>query len=259
MGWCTHHRDVPGCFLKLPSGGFRIGSATLPQAEVMTDTHETQTLPTEPERTSFWLLKPTRWIAGGLGAAALLVGGIGLGAAVADDDDDDRPVATKRANDASAVVDASQAPAPARVVTYGAKDAKALSGVLASALKEANGTPTSMEAHRNGTWSVDFEAANGDETTVLVAADGSASVVRTEAADADDANDPAPAGALDDKTLAAAVDAAFAEAQGVVVGIDLDDDPVEAYSVEVLASNGTEIEIDLNSTFDVTQVDVDQD
>ena len=116
-----------------------------------------------------------------------------------------------------------------------------------------------MEANRNGSWSVDFEAANGDETTVLVSADGSASVVRTEAADGDDANDRAPAGKLDEQSIAAAVDAAFGKAQGAIVWIDLDDNPSEAYSVQVLTSNGTETEIDLSTGFDVTQVDADND
>lgn len=228
----------------------------------MTDTNETQTIPTEPERTSFWHRKPTLWVAGGLGVALLLAGGIGLGAAIAgdDDDDDDRPVATGRLADTADVDDDSQAPeTSSKEATYGVKDAAALSAVLAAAVKETNGAPTSMEAHRNGAWSVDFETLNGDETTVLVAADGGANVVRTEAADADDANDPAPAVKLNDKTLAGVVDAAFAKVQGVIIGIDVDDNPREAYSVQILTKDGIETEIDLSADFKVTQVDVDED
>lgn len=225
----------------------------------MTNTDETQITPTTTQSTSFWHRKPTMWVGGGLAAAALLAGGIGLGAAVSgdDDDDEDRPIATQPVSNDS---DNDEVPqAPVEDASYGAKDAASLSGVLDAAIKESKGTPTSMEANRNGSWSVDFEAANGDETTVLVAADGSASVVRTEAADGDDANDPAPAGKLNDKSIAAAVDAALAEAKGVIVGLDLDDNPNEAYSVQVLTGNNAETEIDLNTKFAITQVDVDND
>lgn len=231
----------------------------LPQAEVMTNTDETQITPTTTQSTSFWHRKPTLWVGGGLAAAALLAGGIGLGAAVSgdDDDDDERPIATQPVNNDSESDDVAQGPAdPA---TYGATDAAAVAGVLDAAVKKSNGTPTSMEANRNGSWSVDFEAANGDETTVLVDADGSASVVRTEAADGDDANDRAPAGKLNDKSIAAAVEAALAETQGAIVGIDLDDNPNEAYTVQVLTSNNAETEIDLDTNFAVTKVDVDND
>jgi hypothetical protein len=229
----------------------------------MTETPETQTLSTQPERTTFWRRKPTLWIAAGLGAAALLVGGIGVGSAMAGDDDDDRPAATGTADVSDDVDDADDQqpaaePAPASGA-YGAKDAAALSDVLAAARTEAKGTPTSMEANRNGSWSVDLERANGDETTVLVTSDGSASVVRTEAAEADDANDPAPAGTLDDKSLAAVVKAALAESAGVIVDVGVDDNPSEAYSVQVLAKDGTEVELDLSTDFTVTQVDRDQD
>lgn len=232
------------------------------QSGVMTNTEETQTLTNDAETTSFWHRKPTLLIGGGIAAAALLLGGIGIGSAVTgdDDDDDDRPVATQPVNDSSDSDDdvAPTAAAP-EAATYGVKDAGALSDILAAAVRKTNGTPTSMEAHRNGSWSVDFEASNGDETTVLVAADGSASVVRTEAADADDANDPAPAGALNAKSIASAIDAALAKANGPIIGIDLDDNPREAYSVQVLNDKGTETEIDLDTKFGVTKVDIDND
>jgi hypothetical protein len=227
----------------------------------MTDTRQTQTVSDEPARTTSWRRNPTLWIAGGLGAAALLVGGIGVGAAMADDEDKDRPVGAQRddvsRDDEEMSDDTVQPVDPA--ATYGAKDAAVLTEVLAAARGEAKGTPTSMEAHRNGSWSVDLESANGDETTVLVASDGGASVVRTDKADADDANDPAPAGTLNDKTLAAVAAAALAEVDGLIVDVDIDDNRSEAYSVQVLAQDGTETEIDLSTDFAVTQVDVDQD
>ncbi|GAA3512615.1 hypothetical protein GCM10022234_04010 [Aeromicrobium panaciterrae] len=220
----------------------------------MTNTDETQTTPTNPTTTSFWHRKPTLWVGGGLAAAALLAGGVGLGTAVADGDDDDRPVATQPVNNDAD--DDSPVPVGGGS-TYGATDASDIAGILASAAKASNGTPTSMEANRDGSWSVDFEASNRDETTVLVAADGSASIVRTDVADGDDANDPAPAGTLTAQTIADAVKAALREEQGTIIGIDLDDDPAEAYSVQVLTSNGSEPEIDLSTGFDVTKVDND--
>lgn len=210
----------------------------------MTDTHETQTQPIQPRRTPSWRSHPVRWIAGGA-AAALLVGGIGLGSAMADDNEDDR--------------DAGRASGSSAAAGHGAKDAAALAGVLTAATAEAEGTATSIEAHRNGTWSVDLEQTNGDETTVLVDANGDASVERTEKADADDANDPAPAGQLTEENLTSIVEAAFAEAKGAVTDVDLGDDPAEAYSVQVLTDAGNETEIDLSSSFDVTQVDADRD
>ena len=220
----------------------------------MTHTDEIQTSPTTPEATPFWRRKPTQLIGAGLAIAALLAAGVGFGAAVADDDND-RPAASQPVNDDSE----AGVPASSTDATYGATDAAAISAILTSALNESNGTPTSMEAHRNGTWSVDFEAANGDESTVLVAADGSASVVRTEAADGDDANDAAPAGKLNERSITEAVRAALGEADGVIVGIDLDDKPAEAYSVKLLTGSGAETEIDLSAAFDVTKVEVDND
>ena len=223
----------------------------------MTHTDEIQTSPTTPEATPFWRRKPTHRIGAGLAIAARLAAGVVVGAAVADDDDDDndRPAASQPVNDDSE----AGVPASSTDATYGATDAAAISAILTSALNESNGTPTSMEAHRNGTWSVDFEAANGDESTVLVAADGSASVVRTEAADGDDANDAAPAGKLNERSITEAVRAALGEADGVIVGIDLDDKPAEAYSVKLLTGSGAETEIDLSAAFDVTKVEVDND
>jgi len=226
----------------------------------MTQTNETQTNSNNPDAQSFWHRRPTLWLAGGLGAAALLVGGIGLGSAIADDgdDDDDRSLTSQPLPDDTDDADL-RVTATGTSPSYGATDAAALSAILASAGNESSGTPTSMEAHRNGSWSVDLEAANGDETTVLVAADGSASVVRTEAADSDDANDPAPIGKLTRPNLAAAVEAALDRTKGVILEIDVDDNPAEAYSVQVRTDRGTEIEIDLDADFAVTKVDVDKD
>ncbi|MCW2841763.1 MAG: hypothetical protein JWR55_3246 [Aeromicrobium sp.] len=233
----------------------------------MTDTHETQTQPTRPDGTPSWRSHPARWIAGGAAAAALLAGGIGLGSAMADDEDDDRITGRNTVADSAdtardsddAVADSGPAAASAPPTGYGAKDAATLSRVLTAATAEAEGAPSSLEAHRNGAWSVDLEQANGDETTVLIDADGSASVVRTERADADDANDPAPAGRLTQENLVALVDAAFAEAKGVVTEVDLGDNRAEVYSVQMLTAAGAETEIDLDGSFDVTQVDVERD
>lgn len=229
----------------------------------MTTSDETQTTPTTPEQTSFWHRKPTLLVGGGLAVVALLAGGIGIGSAMADGDDDgdDRATSSQPAveddtDDADDVAD--QTPVDSGSAEYGVTDAAALTAILSAASKESGGTPTSMEAHRNGSWSVDFEAGNGDETTVLVA-DGKATVVRTEPADGDDANDPAPAGKLNEASLSSAVTAALAEAKGAIIGVDLDDNPNEAYSVQILTSSNTETEIDLDTDFKVTKTDVDDD
>jgi hypothetical protein len=214
----------------------------------MTDTHEIQTQPTPPERTSSWRSHPARWIAGGAAAAALLVGGIGLGSAMADDEDDDRIVGSNAVTDAADADDADADEASG----HGAKDAAALVTVLTAATAEVEGRPTSIEARRDGTWSVDVEKANGDETTVLIGADGAATVARTEQAETDDANDPAPAGQLTEENLTAVVEAALAEAKGVITEIDLGDEPAEAYSVQVLTPAGDEVEIDVSSSFEAT-------
>ncbi|MCD9198227.1 hypothetical protein [Aeromicrobium wangtongii] len=220
----------------------------------MTDTPKTQTHPVQPERISSWRSHPARWIAGGVGAAALLVGGIGLGSAMADDDGDDDDLVSR-----SALTDTTGTDHAEPAARHGATDAASLVRVLTAATAEAEGTPTSIEAHRDGLWSVDLETSNGDETTVLVGADGVASVGRTEKAEPDDADDPAPVGQLTEQNLTAVVEAVLAQAKGVISGVDLGDDPAEAYSVQVLTANGAETEIDLSSSFEVTQVDTDQD
>ena len=216
---------------------------------------------TASETTSFWRRKPTLVIGGGLAVAALVASGIGVGSEMADDGDDDgddRQIATQPVSDDSDD-DPAQTPADAGVKGYGAKDAAALTTILSAASEESGGAPTSMEANRNGSWSVDFEAANGDDTTVLVAADGKASVVRTEAADGDDANDSAPAGKLNEQNLSSAITTALAEVKGSIIGVDLDDNPTEAYSVQVLTDGEAETEIDLDADFKVTKTDVDND
>ncbi len=228
----------------------------------MTTSDENQTTTAASEPTSFWHRKPTLLIGGGLAVAALLAGGIGIGSAIADGDDDadDRSATSQPVeNDADEAGDVAPTSADPGAPGYGVTDAAALNAILASAADESAGTPTSMEANRNGSWSVDFEAANGDETTVLVAADGTATAVRMEPADGDDANDPAPAGKLDEASISSAIDAALAEAKGKVVGIDLDDNPNEAFSVQILTGGNTETEIDLDTSFKVTNTEVDND
>lgn len=221
----------------------------------MNETDETQSMPnqtpsTQTGNTSIWRRKSTLAIGGAVGVVALLAGGFGIGAAVGgddDDDDDDRPVAAQT----QTAVDSDD--------LAGAADADALIAVLSAARGESKGTVTSLEANLDGSWSVDLESDRGDETTVRVNADGAASVVRTEPADADDANDPAPAGELSDDNVAALVDAALGEAKGVIVDIDLDEEPKEAYSVQVRADDGTETDIDLATDFSVTSSEVDRD
>lgn len=231
--------------------------------EDMNETPDTQTPSNQPENSSIWRRKSTLAIGGAVGVVALLAGGIGIGAALGgdDDDDDDRPIAaqTQTTDDSDDLDGASASQTAPAGNAVGAADAESLIAVLSAARGESEGTVTSLEANRDGSWSVDLENDRGDETTVRVDADGAASVVRTEAADGDDANDPAPAGELSDDNVAALVEAALGEAQGVIVDIDLDDQENEAYSVQVRADDGTETDIDLATDFSVTNSEVDRD
>lgn len=269
MGRRALRRDTAFWFLKKPSAGFRNTSAVAVKNEDMNETPDTQppsnqTLSTQTGDTSIWRRKSTLAIGGVVGVVALLAGGIGIGAALGDDDDDDRPVAaqtqtTDDSDDSDDLDGASGSQTAPAGTSVGAADAEALIAVLSAARGESEGTVTSLETNRDGSWSVDLENDRGDETTVRVDADGAASVVRTEAADGDDSNDPAPAGELSDDNVAALVDAALGEAQGAIVDVDLDDQENEAYSVQVRADDGTETDIDLATDFSVTNSEVDRD
>ena len=103
---------------------------------------------------------------------------------------------------------------------------------------------------------VRVEAANGDETEVYVGTDGSTRIVETDPADGDDQG---PTGSLDESTVASIVEAALAEADGVITDIDLDDDGRSPYDVTVLLADRSTIDIDLGPDFAVLGTDVDRE
>jgi len=212
--------------------------------------------------------KPTRsrrplLIGGAIVAAIALVGGgvaVGLGLG----DDEGVPVGepssegTPGASVPAApeqTASSEPTPTPSASAPAGAADADALLAVIATATaaEQAEGDAVRLEARGDGTLEVDFETADGAETEVTVAADGTASVTDRDPGDADDV----PVGALDEPTVRALVDAVFAAGEGTVIELGVDDDRDSPYDATVLAADGATIEFDLDPDFAV--IDVDQD
>lgn len=213
-------------------------------------------------------------------AAVLAGGGVALGAAIADDDDDlDNASLTanssvdaaddSRADDDTAASgdtasddiasddianDDSTADGSAAAGVTGAASAAALSEIIAAAAEVADGSAVGIDAERDGSWDVSFETASGDETEVRVTTDGNASVISTEVADADD---KAPQGSLDAKTVDALVAAALAEVDGTITDLDIDDDPTSPYDISVLTRDGQSVDIELDAQMAVLSVERD--
>lgn len=206
-------------------------------------------------------------IGGGVLAAAVLVGGgVALGAGLSDDDDDRRVSDTADLGDQvtgqdDASTDGGTTPsgAPTSSSDVGTADADEINDVIATAADVAasdglGGVATDVDATNVGGWDVQFEATNGDETTVSVDADGTARVSDTDVADDDDQG---PTGELDVQTVEAIVAAALAESDGVITDIGIDDDGRSPYDVTVLRADRTTVEIDLGADFSVLSSDVD--
>lgn len=227
-------------------------------------------------------------IGAAVAAAVVLVGGgVAIGAAIADgdDDDDDRtPVAQTapgtaqdssrgeedrddddradddRADDSADDQDdvsaaPSGGPSSSAVdpATFGAASADELSDVIATAAAEATGDATSIDFKRDGHWDIEFTAADGSETDVRVDADGTASVFSTDT----ETDDSAPAGVLDTATIDALVTAAFAEHEGRIIEIDVDNDTASPYDLTVLRADGVTVELDFGPDFAVLATDLD--
>lgn len=208
---------------------------------------------------------------GGVLAGAILVGGgIIIGNELGDDDRVTLSGATQSSASTEATPSASEAVAPstgtatpstgAATATIGTADAAEISDVIATASVLAasdgfGGEPTAVDAKNDGGWEVLFETTDGDETEVYVGPDGSTRIVETEAADDDDR---APSGSLDEATVAAIVEAALAQADGVITDIEVDDGR-SPYDVTVLLADRSTVEIDLGADFAVLGTDVDRD
>lgn len=199
-------------------------------------------------------------IAGGvvLGAALLAGGGVAVGAAIADDDDDDDR-ASARVDDRTGTADATGTTgAPGTTASaWGAASADELDEVAQAASAVAEGRPVSIDANRDGSWDVTLRGADGGETEVRVAADGTAEVRETEAPDGDDT---APQNILDAATLRSIVDAALAEsaaAGGRVVDVDADDDGRSPFDVTILVADGRTVDVELDAAGAVLRTDLD--
>ena len=183
-------------------------------------------------------------IAGGsvLAAALLAGGGIAVGAAIADDmdDDDDRTSS-----------DDGAASAGDRSADIGTESASELTEIIDVASASAEGAAVGVEAGRDGSWDVTFETSAGDETQVRVTTNGTAEVVSTDAASADDI---APQGVLDADTIDALVTAAMAEVSGRITDIEIDDDTASPFDISVVQANGRTVDLELDADMKVLSI-----
>jgi uncharacterized membrane protein YkoI len=206
-------------------------------------------------------------IGGGIAAAVILAGGgIAVGAAIGDEfgDDDDRSSMSDgpRHDDADDHGqrdddgDRGNAPSNDRgpVTGIGTASADELIEIADAARGAAEGEVTSIDAKRDGTWEVQLTTADGTETDVRVDKSLAASVIETDAADGDDTG---PALTLDDATIRSLVDAALAEADGMITDLDVDGDDVSPYDASVLTSDNRSIDIDFSADFAVVGTDID--
>ncbi|MCI1018394.1 hypothetical protein HWD99_07150 [Microbacterium sp. C5A9] len=199
----------------------------------------------------------------------LVGGGVALGAAVGDEfgDDDDRPSVSDgpRGDDDRGGQpggdrdDDGQGPAQGGgqgggpVTGIGTDSADELVAIADAARGAAEGDVTSIDAKRDGTWEVQLTAANGSETEVRVDADLATTVVSSE----QDDDDTAPANTLDEAAIRALVEAALAEADGMITDLDADSDDVSPYDASVLTSDNRSIDIDFSADFAVVGTDID--
>lgn len=188
-----------------------------------------------------------------LAAAVLVGGGVAVGAAIADENDDDRDTTSdtaEREDDTATDADDS------RTDAAGTASASELLDIIDIASAEAEGEPVGIEATSAGSWEVQFSTAEGEESEVRVARDGTAAVVSTEAADQDD---QAREGTLDAQTVEALVTAALAHTDGTVVDIEIDSDTASPYDVSVLTADRKTVDLALDPEFAVLTADASDD
>ncbi|WP_338566995.1 hypothetical protein, partial [Microbacterium paraoxydans] len=208
-------------------------------------------------------------IGGGIAAAVLLAGGgVAVGAAIGDEfgDDDDRPAMEGPRHEGDHGPrgdhrgDEDARPSGDRgdrgpVTGIGTDDVDELLAIAAAAQDAAEGEVTSIDAKRDGTWEVQLTTSAGDETEVRVDDDLTATVVSTDAADDDDKG---PTLTLDEETIRTLVDAALAEAEGMITDLDVDSDDVSPYDASVLTTDNRSIDISFDASFAVVGTDVDE-
>lgn len=208
-------------------------------------------------------------IGGGIAAAVLLAGGgVAVGAAIGEEfgDDDDRPGMEGPRHEGDHGPrgdhrgDEDARPSGDRgdrgpVTGIGTDDIDELLAIAAAAQDAAEGEVTSIDAKRDGTWEVQLTTSAGDETEVRVDDDLTATVVSTDAADDDDKG---PTLTLDEETIRTLVDAALAEAEGMITDLDVDSDDVSPYDASVLTTDNRSIDISFDASFAVVGTDVDE-
>lgn len=209
-------------------------------------------------------------IGGGIAAALVLAGGgVAVGAAIGDEfgDDDDRPSMSDgprhdaddrddRGGDQGDRRDDEGGPANGRgpATGIGSDSADELIDIAEAARGAADGDVTSIDAKRDGAWEVQLTTAAGDETEVRVDDRLEATVISTEAADGDDTG---PSLVLDDEAIRSLVEAALAEAEGLITDLDVDSDDVSPYDASVLTQDNRSIDIDFTADFAVVGTDTD--
>ncbi|MDH5132493.1 MULTISPECIES: hypothetical protein [unclassified Microbacterium] len=207
-------------------------------------------------------------IGGGIAAAVLLAGGgVAVGAAIGDEfgDDDDRPAMEGPRHEGDHGPrgdhrgDDDARPSGDRgdrgpVTGIGTDDVDELVAIIAAAQDAAEGEVTSIDAKRDGTWEVQLTTSAGDETEVRVDDELAATVVSTDAADGDDQG---PTLTLDEETIRTLVDAALAEAEGMITDLDVDSDDVSPYDASVLTTDNRSIDISFDASFAVVGTDID--
>lgn len=237
-----------------------------PQAPATEQQHVAQPAASAPVET-----KPRRrrglLIGGGIAAAVVLLGGgVAVGAAIGDElGDDDRPSVSDGPRDDDGDRDdrpgddrpdaGGPADGQGPVTGIGTDSADELIEIADAARSAADGEVTSIDAKRDGAWEVQLVTEAGDETEVRVDEKRAATVLSTEAAEGDDT---APTLTLDDETIRSLVEAALAEAEGMITDLDVDGDDVSPYDASVLTSDNRSIDIDFTAEFAVIGTDIDE-
>ena len=194
--------------------------------------------------------KKTKWIIGAAAGAALVLGGTGIAYAATDgfegNDDDTR---------ATGVSETSDDVTP--VVESGWLDKASEAAITAAGGGTVIGADVSDDADH--TYSVDVRREDGTEVDVDL--DSAFAVVRidedtndssTDATEPLDAED-APISAADRASAEKA--ALAATSKGTVTDVERSDDRDHAWEVEVTFANGTDVDVELTTGFELVRID----
>ncbi|WP_375294476.1 PepSY domain-containing protein, partial [Microbacterium sp.] len=135
----------------------------------------------------------------------------------------------------------------------GSDSSDEITAIADAASEVAEGDAVDIDAKRDGSWEVTLETADGDESEVRVASDGTARVIETEDAGSDDRG---PEHVLDADTIDALVKAALSDTPGTVLELDSGDGSTP-YDVTVLSADGTTVDLELDQEFTIAARDTD--